>query len=128
MNTALAVLSEFRSSVPAVRVTRPVNVVVVVLSPSVKFPVPLIVVAPATLTMPVVLTVSGPVTPKPPGNATAALPLMIVPPAPAKLNIPVPVNAMLLDDQVIPVVAVIVRATAEFGPSVTLGTLNVPAV
>ena len=127
LNTAFAVVvTAERFSVPAVRVTKPVNVLVLLLSLSTKLPVPLIVVVPATVIAPVVLNVNKPVTARFCGIATAAVPLIVVPPAPANVNPAAPVKAMLLDDQVIAVVAVIVLPPVV--PIVALGTVNVPAV
>ena len=138
-----------RLSVPAVRVTAPVKVEVVVLSLSVKLPVPLIVVVPVTANVLVVPTVRvpeetakapatdrapvvvnakppDPLTVRAPKNATAAEPLIVVPPTPLNVKAPEPVIEILLDDQVMAVVAVIVLAVAV--AKVTFGTLKVPAV
>lgn len=138
-----------KSKVPAVRVTLPVKVVAAVLSSSVKFPVPLIVVrpvtekvpellisrvpadtlsAPATEMLPVVLSVSPPepLTVNAPRKPRGEDPVKVVPPFPLKVKPPVPVIEILSVDQEIGEVAVIVLAVAD--AKVILGTLSVPAV
>ncbi len=124
MKIALAMLITERSIVPEVSVTKPVNVVVVVLSSSVKTPGEVTPVVVPTDTVPVVLNVKGPVTVSAAGNIRLLVPSMVVPPAPVNVIAPAPV---ILTPPVKSVKTVEV-ITVPFARIVAVGTLNVPAV
>lgn len=136
-----------KSNVPVPEiVTSPPNVVVLLLSLSIKVPVIPVVVPTenefvefkvnvletvktvATEIVPLVPIVNGPETVNEEGKARSPVPLMVVPPAPVNVIPPVPVITRFSADHEMAVVAVIVLAVAEFGPMVRFGTLNVPAV
>ncbi len=93
LKIALPILNAERSIVPEVSVTKPVNVVVVVLSLSVILPGVVTPVVVATDTVPVVLKVKGPVTVRAAGKIKLFDPAMVVPPAPVKVILPAPLMA-----------------------------------